>query len=125
MATDSPHRPSPDQLLAEVEREEVRQRRGRLKVFLGYASGVGKSFQMFDEGRRRRERGEDVVVVATQKHYSPEVERLLAKHEVIPPLVLDGKETIDVEAVLRRQPQVALIDGLAHENPPGSPNAKR
>src|ERR1700681_2734550 len=77
MATDSPHRPSPDQLLAEVEREEVRQRRGRLKVFLGYASGVGKSFQMLDEGRRRHERGEDVVVCAVQPEYPAEIQPIL------------------------------------------------
>ena len=59
-------RPDPEQLLRQLEAEEQYERRGRLKVFLGYASGVGKSLRMLDEARRRRERGEDVVVGATQ-----------------------------------------------------------
>jgi len=125
MATDSPHRPTPDQLLAEVELEEIRKRRGRLKVFLGYASGVGKSFQMLDEARRRRERGEDVVVCALQPEYPPEVRAILQKLEIIPMLKMGGAEAIDVAAVIRRHPQVAVIDGLAYDNPPGSPNAHR
>ena len=125
MATDSPHRLTPDELLAECEREELRKRRGRLKVFLGYASGVGKSFQMLDEGRRRRERGEDVVVCALQPEYPPEVQDVLQKLEIIPMLKIGDAEIIDVPAVIRRRPQVALIDGLAYDNPPGSPHAHR
>lgn len=125
MATDSPHRLTPDELLAECEREELRKRRGRLKVFLGYASGVGKSFQMLDEGRRRRERGEDVVVCALQPEYPPEVQDVLQKLEIIPMLKIGDAEIIDVPAVIRRRPKVALIDGLAYDNPPGSPHAHR
>src|ERR1700739_4828390 len=125
MATDSPHRPSPDQLLAEVEREEARKRRGRLKVFLGYASGVGKSLQMLDEGRRRHERGEDVVVCALQPEYPPEVQAVLQQLENIPMLKIGADEIIDVPTVIERHPQVALIDGLAYDNPPGSPNCHR
>ena len=79
MMNDSSQRPSPEQLLAQIEQEERRERRGRLKVFLGYAPGVGKSFQMLDEGRRRRERGEDVVVCALQPEYPPEVESCIAE----------------------------------------------
>ena len=123
--TDSSQRPSPEQLLAQVELEERRKRRGHLKVFLGYASGVGKSFRMLDEGRRRRERGEDVVVCAVQQHYPPEIHAVLQKLEVIPTLKAAEGEAIDVSAVIRRHPQVALIDGLAYDNPPGSPNAHR
>jgi two-component system sensor histidine kinase KdpD len=125
MAIDPTERPSPEQLLADIELEERRQRRGRLKVFLGYAGGVGKSFQMLDEGRRRRERGEDVVVCALQPEYPPEVQEILKKLEIIPLLKVDGAESIDVPAVIRRHPQVVLIDGLAYDNPPGSPNAHR
>ncbi len=66
MATTQLRRPDPDQLLRELEADEQYQSRGRLKIFLGYASGVGKSFRMVDEGRRRRERGQDVVVGAIQ-----------------------------------------------------------
>ena len=125
MVNDSTQRPTPEQLLAAIELEERRKRRGRLKVFLGYAGGVGKSFQMLDEGRRRRERGEDVVVFAVQPECPPEVEAILKKLEIIPLRKSGDAESIDVPAVMRRHPQVALIDGLAYENPPGSPNAHR
>jgi two-component system sensor histidine kinase KdpD len=125
MSKAPPQRPSPEQLLAQIELEERRARRGRLKVFLGYAGGVGKSFQMLDEGRRRRQRGEDVIVCALQPEYPPEVQAILEKLEVIPALKIGESEAIDVDAVIRRHPQVALIDGLAYQNPPGSPNAYR
>ena len=65
-------RPDPEALLEHVQAEERAKHRGQLKIFLGYASGVGKSFRMFDEGRRRRERGEDVVVAAMQPDMDPE-----------------------------------------------------
>jgi two-component system sensor histidine kinase KdpD len=97
----------------------------RLKVFLGYASGVGKSFRMFDEGRRRRERAQDVVVGAVQPNLSPEIERLIQTLQVIPLKKIGAGEAVDVEALLARRPQVCLIDGAAYDNPPGSRNAKR
>jgi two-component system sensor histidine kinase KdpD len=122
---DSQFRRDPEQLLREIEQQERRERRGRLKVFLGYASGVGKSAKMLAEGMRRRERGEDVVIGAIQPKSSPEVERLIAKAEVIPTLPVDGKQVIDIEKLLRRHPQVVLIDGLAYKNPPGSRHAER
>jgi two-component system, OmpR family, sensor histidine kinase KdpD len=125
MLADPTRRPSPEQLLAEIEHEERRKQRGRLKVFLGYAGGVGKSFQMLDEGRRRRERGEDVVVCALQPEYPPEVQAILQKLEIIPPLKTGEAESIDVPAVIRRRPQVVLIDGLAYDNPPSNTNAHR
>ena len=96
MVKDSSPRPSPEQLLAQIQLEERRKRRGQLKVFLGYAAGVGKSFQMLDEGRRRRERGEDVVVCAVQPQYSTEIEEILQKLEVIPTLKTGDAESIDV-----------------------------
>src|ERR1022692_3657054 len=125
MVNDSSQRPSPDQLLAQIQLEERRKRRGQLKVFLGYTSGVGKSFQMLDEGRRRRERGEDVVVCAAQPQYPAEIEAMLRKLEIIPTVKTGGAESIDVPAVIRRHPQVALIDGLAYDNPPDSLNSHR
>lgn len=118
-------RPDPEQLLYQVEAEEKHERRGRLKIFLGYAGGVGKSFRMLDEGRRRRERGEDVVVGAVQANPPPEVEALLRKMTVIPLRTVAGTPVMDVEAILRRHPQVCLVDSLAYDNPPGSPNSKR
>jgi two-component system sensor histidine kinase KdpD len=118
-------RPTPDQLLRRVQAEEKETRTGRLKVFLGYASGVGKSFRMLDEGRRRRERGQDVVVGAVQPQISSQLEELLARLEIIPLKFIDGIPVMNVEAILRRRPYVCLVDGLAYDNPAGSRNAHR
>ena len=100
-------------------------RTGHLKIFLGYASGVGKSFRMLDEARRRRERGQDIVVGAMQPTVPPDIEELLRKFEVIPLKSIHGGTAIDVEAIIRRRPTVCIIDGLAYDNPPGLPNATR
>lgn len=112
---------NPDELLRRVQAEERRQRRGRLKVFLGYAPRVGKSLRMFDEGRRRKERGQDVVVAAGQEKVTEEVRNLLAGFETIPQI----SGAIDLPGVFRRHPQTCLIDELAYDNPPGSRNAQR
>jgi two-component system sensor histidine kinase KdpD len=93
-------------------------------VFLGYASGVGKSFRMFDEARRRKERGQDVVVGAVQPHVPPEIEAILSSLEIVPNIDVEGVPVIDVPAVLRRHPQVCVVDGLAYDNP-WSQNAYR
>src|SRR5262245_12870827 len=118
-------RPSADELLSRIETEESRKHRGRLKIFLGYASGVGKSLQMLDEGRRRAERGEDVVVGAMQPQSSPEVQELLSKLEIIPVRRIGERLAMDLEAIEKRHPQVVLIDGLAYDNPPGAKNPTR
>ena len=118
-------RTNPDLLLKQVEAEERDLHRARLKVFLGYASGVGKSFRMLDEGRRRSERGQDVVVGAIQPQMDDDAAQVLKRIEVIPPRDVDGVPVLDVDAILRRHPQVCLIDGLAYDNPPGSRNPKR
>jgi two-component system sensor histidine kinase KdpD len=115
-------KPTPDDLLRRLEAEDRYLRRGRLKVFLGYASGVGKTFRMFDEGRRRSTRGEDVVVAAVQPAASAQMDEILSALEVIPPLPCGA---IDLDAVARRRPAVCLIDGLAYRNPPESPNPFR
>src|SRR6516162_7494488 len=111
---DSHFRRDPEQLLREIEQQERRERRGRLKIFLGYASGVGKSAKMLAEGLRRRERGEDVVIGAMQPQSSPEIDRLLAQYEIVPTLKIGNREVIDIERLLRRRPQVVVIDGLAY-----------
>jgi two-component system sensor histidine kinase KdpD len=118
-------RPSPDQLLKQVEAEEQFQRRGKLKVFLGYASGVGKSFRMLDEGRRRKARGEDVVVAAMQADAGEDVAQLLTHLESIPLRTDLASPSVDVDAIKVRKPSLCLIDGLAYKNPPGSKNAER
>ena len=77
-------RKTPEELLCEVQAEEAAVTKGRLKIFLGYASGVGKSYRMLDEARRRRKRGEDVVIGAVQPKMSADVQRLLDALEVMP-----------------------------------------
>jgi two-component system sensor histidine kinase KdpD len=120
----SAHR-DPDALLQQIEAEERAKRRGQLKIFLGYASGVGKSFRLFDEGRRRHKRGEDVVVAATQLDSTTDAAQVIRTLEIIPTQNVGGVPIIDVPAVLARHPQVCLVDGLAYDNPPGSRHGKR
>lgn len=118
-------RKTPEELLHEIQPAKSPSKGGYLKIFLGYASGVGKSYRMLDEARRRRERGQDVVVGAIQPELPSEVESLLRKLEVIPLKHLGGATAIDVDAIIRRQPAVCFIDGLAYDNPPGSRNPTR
>ena len=118
-------RKTPEEFLREVQAEEAASvHKGYLKIVLGYASGVGKSFRMLDEARRRRERGQDIVIGAVQPRLSPEVESLLQNLEVIP-LKTIGGAAIDVEAIIRRRPMVCVIDGLACNNPPAAHNRAR
>ena len=120
----SAHR-DPEALLRQIEAAERAEHRGQLKIFLGYASGVGKSFRLFDEGRRRHERGEDVVVAAMQPDSAPDVVQVIRTLEIIPTRDVGGVPVIDVPAILARRPQVCLVDGLAYDNPPGSRHRKR
>ena len=118
-------RRTPETLLLEAQAEERAARGSYLKIFLGYASGVGKSFRMLDEARRRRERGQDVVIGGIQPKSPPEIAVLMDRVEVIPLKRLGPGVAIDVEALIRRHPAVCFIDGLAYNNPPGVRNATR
>ena len=103
--------------------------RGVLRVYLGLAPGVGKTFRMLDEGWRRRERGADVVAAYVETHKRPLTEEQLRDLEVIPRKTIEYRgtrlEEMDIDAVLTRHPEVALVDELAHTNVPGSANEKR
>ena len=121
----APGRPDPEALLRGIEEAEQASRAGRLKVFLGYAPGVGKSFRLLDEGRRRHERGEDVVLAALQADVPPDAAGVIGSLERIPPRTIDGEPVLDVETLLRRRPRVCLVDGLAYDNPPGARHAAR
>ena len=119
-------RKTPDELLRECEAEAAESARsGHLKIMLGYASGVGKTFRLVDEARRRRERGQDVVVGAVQPKVPKAVEPLLNKLEVIPLKQFEGGSAVDVDAIIRRHPMVCFVDGLAYNNPPGARNRTR
>jgi len=116
----------PEDWLAAAEPEKTR---GRFKVFLGYAPGVGKTFSMLSEGIRRRQRGEDVVIGFVETHGRKGTAEQAAKLEQVPPRQIDYKGTIfhemDVDAILERKPTVALVDELAHTNIEGSRSSKR
>jgi two-component system, OmpR family, sensor histidine kinase KdpD len=103
--------------------------RGRLRVYLGVAPGVGKTYAMLDEGQRRAGRGTDVVIGLIECHGRPRTEALLKGLEIVPRAKLTYRGAafteMDVAAVLDRRPQVALVDELAHTNVPGSRNEKR
>jgi two-component system sensor histidine kinase KdpD len=119
-------RKTPEEWLASTAAEKSH---GRFKVFLGYAPGVGKTFNMLSEGIRRKSRGEDVVVGIVETHGRSGTAEVASKLEQIPRKQVDYKGTIffemDVEAILARCPHVALIDELAHTNVVGSRFAKR
>lgn len=120
-------RKTPDEWLRTAEISE--KERGRFKVFLGYAPGVGKTFSMLSEGIRRRSRGEDVVIGVVETHGRPGTSEVAAQLEHVPLLSLDYKGTLlaemNVDAIRARRPQVALIDELAHTNIEGSRFKKR
>ncbi|WP_329320498.1 sensor histidine kinase [Streptomyces sp. NBC_01262] len=104
-------------------------KRGRLKVFLGAAPGVGKTYRMLDEARRRAERGTDVVVGFVECHRRPNTVAMLGGLEILPQAEREYRGTVfpemDLDAVLARRPKVALVDEMAHTNIPGGRNAKR
>lgn len=108
---------------------DLEKERGRFKIFLGYAPGVGKTFSMLSEGIRRRSRGEDVVIGIVETHGRSGTAELAGKLEQIPRRMLEYKGTtfgeMDVDAILARRPQVVLVDELAHANIEGSRFAKR
>ena len=106
-----------------------RSQRGRLKVYLGYAAGVGKTYKMLQEAQRLKQEGVDVVVGLVETHDRIETAKLIEGLEVIPRFLQQHRgvivEEMDVNAILHRKPQVVLVDELAHSNVPGSRNAKR
>jgi two-component system, OmpR family, sensor histidine kinase KdpD len=103
--------------------------RGQLRIYLGAAAGVGKTYAMLSEGHRRAERGADVVVAFAETHGRPQTAALIEGLEVVPRKKLPYRgsewEEMDIDAVLARKPQIALVDELAHTNVPGSRNEKR
>jgi two-component system sensor histidine kinase KdpD len=103
--------------------------RGELRIYLGSAAGVGKTFALLSEGHRRAERGTDVVVGYVETHGRPQTEAQIGDLEVIPRASIGYRgshfEEMDLDAVLARRPEVALVDEFAHSNVPGSRNAKR
>jgi two-component system, OmpR family, sensor histidine kinase KdpD len=118
-------RTSPEEAL----KEYTRQGRGRLKIFIGYAPGVGKTYSMLNEANRRLNRGQDIVIGYVESHERDETDKQISDLEIIPrkTIYYNGVEMyeMDTDAVIVRNPQTVLVDELAHTNVPGSKNKKR
>src|SRR5229473_1272896 len=129
MSTSEPRtrdqRPSPEALLQSAAQEH----RGRLKIFLGAAPGVGKTYEMLQTARTRLAEGVDVVIGIVETHGRKETEALVAGFEVVPRRRIEYKgrqlDEMDIDAVLSRRPALVLVDELAHSNAPGSRHPKR
>ncbi len=121
-----PERPDPEAFLRLIVREE---KRGRLKVYLGQAAGVGKTYKMLDDAHAMRARGIDVVIGFIETHGRQETAERIGELEVVPRRKTDYKGTVleemDLDALLARKPEVALVDELPHTNAPGGRNEKR
>lgn len=122
-------RPSPDELLKLAEAEEASRQKGKLKIFLGYSAGVGKTYAMLETARRIAAEGVDLVVGYVEPHKRPETEALLGGLESLPKKAISYRHTVlyevDVDAILSRRPKIVIIDELAHTNATGSRHAKR
>jgi two-component system sensor histidine kinase KdpD len=118
-------RPPPEKFLSLIRQ----QQRGRLKIYLGFAAGVGKTYEMLQEGHRLKKQGVDVVIGIVETHGRAETAALIGDLEQVPRRRIEYRgvvlEEMDLDAVLARRPQVALVDELAHTNAPGSRNGKR
>lgn len=113
----------------EALRKANKQDKGRLKIFIGYAPGVGKTFSMLNEANRRFVRGDDIVIGYLETHQRKETEDQVGSLEFIPRKKVEynniALEEMDTDAIIKRRPKVVLIDELAHTNAPGSKNKKR
>jgi two-component system sensor histidine kinase KdpD len=120
-------RPSPEALLEAARREEARV--GKLRIFVGAAPGVGKTYEMLQQARARRKDGYDIVIGIVETHGRRETEALLESLEVVPRRRIDYKgqwlEEMDLDAIIARRPQIVLVDELAHTNAAGSRHPKR
>jgi two-component system, OmpR family, sensor histidine kinase KdpD len=125
-------RPDPDALLAQVTAEEKKSTRGRLKVFFGASAGVGKTYAMLEEARKRAEEGMQILIGYAEPHIRPDTEALLLGMEILPYKMVEYKNTqfkeFDLDGALSRKPSLVCVDELAHTNIPGTPaprHAKR
>jgi len=123
------HRPDPDALLAAIQRDESRSKRGKLKIFFGMAAGVGKTYAMLQAAHRRKAEGVDGVIGYVEAHKRPETMALVAGLEVVARRQQDYRGTVleemDIDAILARKPSLVLVDELAHTNAPGARHVKR
>ncbi len=130
MAASIKPRPTPEEALAAANRSEQNVKRGRLKIFLGFAAGVGKTFEMLSEANRRKcQRGQDVVIGYLETHGRKGTEEQVCDLPIIPRRQIEYRgakfEEMDTDAIIVRKPKWVLVDELAHTNVPGSEREKR
>ncbi len=122
-------RPDPEALLFRISQSDAHDKKGRLKIFFGAAAGVGKTYSMLEAAHKIKAQGRDVLVGFVETHGRKETESLLLGHEVLPPQQVEYKGTsikeFDIDAALRRKPELILVDELAHTNAFGCRHAKR
>ncbi len=123
----SEQRPSPEALLEAARREDGRV--GKLRIFVGAAPGVGKTYEMLQQARARKKDGYDIIVGVVETHGRKETEALLEGLEIVPRRRIEYKgqwlDEMDLDGILARRPQIVLVDELAHTNVPGSRHPKR
>jgi two-component system sensor histidine kinase KdpD len=129
MNTFDTDRPNPDELLASLKDEEEKSKRGKLKIFFGMCAGVGKTYTMLQTSHAEKLKGNDIVIGYVETHGRKETSGLVDGFELIPRKSYEYKSTLvnemDLDAILARNPQVVIVDELAHTNAPGSRHAKR
>ena len=123
------NRPDPDELLASLKEDEEKSRRGKLKIFFGMCAGVGKTYAMLQTAHAEKLKGSDIIIGYVETHGRKETAKLAEGFELIPRKVSEYKSTsvqeMDLDAILARNPQVVIVDELAHSNAPGSRHTKR
>lgn len=122
-------KPDPDELLRAIQREEIQQKMGKLKIFFGMSAGVGKTYSMLEDAQQRLKEGTNVLIGTINTHGRKETEKLLEGLPILPEKWVQYKDTVfeelDLDKILELRPQLVLIDELAHTNVPGSKHPKR
>ena len=123
------NRPNPDDLLASLNEEEERSKRGKLKIFFGMCAGVGKTYTMLQTAQAEKQKGNDIIIGYIETHNRKETNDLIEGFEIIPRKSIEYKTTIlqemDLDSIISRKPQIVLVDELAHTNSPGCRHIKR
>ncbi|MEI6222110.1 MAG: DUF4118 domain-containing protein [bacterium] len=126
-------RKNPDELLQQLQKKqdasEKSRTQGQLKLFLGFAAGVGKTYKMLQEGKKQKKEGKDIIIGIVETHNRPDTENIARTLETFPRKTIDYKgislTELDIDGILKRKPQIVIIDELAHTNTPGSRHLKR
>ena len=122
-------RPDPEKILQTVQDEERKERQGKLKIYLGAAPGVGKTYQMLRDAFAERNKGLDVVIGIVESHGREEINHMMKDFEILPRQKIDYHDNklldFDIDGALKRNPGLILIDEMAHTNAPGQRHAKR